>query len=458
MIFNPETAAIRFGTGLSPNIVPPENMAAMLAKLNEPDHAAKRFQINGFDWVEETDLEIRRLKKLQRENPDQAKKYKTQERKLKRQARVKQSDWLRATFARGIFTEDGFRERLVQFWADHFTVVGKQGVMKSAAATFVEEAIRPHVSAKFGDMLKAATFHPMMLFYLDQIKSVGPASLVAVRSPGRGINENLAREVLELHTLGVDGAYTQDDIKELAKLFSGLTYRRKKGFIYDANMAEPGPETVLGKSYGGYIQDLFHVTDFLDDLALHPDTARHLAKKLVVHFISDTPDADLVDEIAAAYLGSGGDLMACYKAMLSHPAAWVVKSDKIKWPSNYIISAIRALGVKEEDFIKLKPKKMRVLIVAPMGLMGQLWENPRGPDGWKEDAKHWISPQGLAARIQWAMLAPVQLRPRLPNPGKFVVRALGARASQQLKFAAGGAETKADGIGLVLASPEFQRN
>ena len=458
MTFDPETAAIRFGTGLSPDIAAPENMDAMLALLNGPDHMAKRFKIDGFDWIEKIDLEIRHLKKMRRENPDQAKNYRTQERNLKRQARVKQSDWLRATLARGIFTKDGFRERLVQFWADHFTVVGKQGVMKNAAATFAEEVVRPHISAKFGDMLKAATFHPMMLFYLDQIKSVGPASLVAVRNPGRGVNENLAREVLELHTLGVDGAYTQNDITELAKLFAGLTYRRKKGFTYDANMAEPGPETVLEKSYGGYIQDLFHVTDFLDDLALHPDTARHLAKKLAVHFISDTPDADLVDEIAAAYLSSGGDLMTCYKAILNHPAAWAPTADKIKWPSSYIISAIRALGVKEEDFIKLKPKKVRVLIVAPMGLMGQLWGNPRGPDGWEEDAKHWISPQGLAARIQWAMSAPAQLRPRLPNPRKFVVGALGARASQQLKFAADGAETKADGIGLVLASPEFQRN
>ena len=458
MTFNSETAAIRFGTGLSPNIPRPQNLNAMLAQLSEPDHMAKRFKIDGFNWVEKAEQEIRRLKKLQRANPDQAKKYKTQVRKLKKQARIKQSDWLRATFARGIFTNDGFRERLVQFWADHFTVVGKQGVMKSAAATFVEESIRPHISAKFGDMLKAAIFHPMMLFYLDQIKSVGPASLVAVRSPGRGINENLAREVLELHTLGVEGAYTQSDIKELAKLFAGLTYRRKKGFTYDANMAEPGPETVLGKPYGGYIQDLFHITDFLDDLAIHPDTARHLAQKLVVHFISDTPDADLVDKIASAYMNSGGDLMACYKAMLSHPAAWAPTTDKIKWPSSYMISAIRVLGVNESEFTKLKPQKIRILIVAPMGLMGQLWENPRGPDGWKEDAKHWISPQGLAARIQWAMSAPAQLRPRLPNPREFAVRALGARASQQLKFAVGGAETKTDGIGLVLASPEFQRN
>ncbi|MCF6316448.1 MAG: DUF1800 domain-containing protein [Marinosulfonomonas sp.] len=100
--------------------------------------------------------------------------------------------------------------------------------------------------------------------------------------------------MLDLHTLGVDGAYTQKDISELAKLFAGMTYRRKDGFTYAPRMAEPGPETVLGKPYGGYIQDLFHITGFLDDLAVHPDTARHLGRKLVVHFVSDTPDAGLV--------------------------------------------------------------------------------------------------------------------------------------------------------------------
>ncbi len=457
MTFNLETAAIRFGTGLSPHIAPPVSVDEMLARLTGPDDMAGRFPIGGFAQIEAVMEDIRRLNRTRRDEPTMAQDIKQQIRELRKDARRQQADWLRATIARGMFTEDGLRERLVRFWADHFTVKGKKGVMRHAVATYVEDAIRPNITGKFSELLKAATFHPMMLFYLDQVNSVGPKSVAAVRNPGRGVNENLAREVLELHTLGVDGAYTQKDISELAKLFAGMTYRRKGGFTYAPRMAEPGPETVLGKPYGGYIQDLFHVTNFLDDLAVHPDTARHLARKLVVHFVSDTPDAALVDHVATAYRDSGGDLMATYRAMLMHDAAWAMPARKIKQPVDFVISSLRALGVDEARITALNWKKMRTLVIAPMGLMGQLWENPVGPDGWAEEAEHWITPQGLAARIQWAMTVPVLLRPELPEPSALAVTALGTRLGDTLRQALAGVDKKSDGVGLILASPEFQR-
>ncbi len=457
MTFNPETAAIRFGTGLSPHIAPPVSVDKMLAGLTGPDDMAARFPIDGFKQIEAVMEDIRRLNRSRREAPEKAQDIKQQIRDLRKQARRQQADWLRSTIARGVFSEDGLRERLVRFWADHFTVKGKKSVMRHAVATYVEDAIRPNITGKFSGLLKAAIFHPMMLFYLDQVNSVGPKSVAAVRNSGRGVNENLAREVLELHTLGVDGAYTQKDISELAKLFAGMTYRRKGGFTYAPKMAEPGPETVLGKPYGGYIQDLFHITDFLDDLAVHPDTAHHLARKLVVHFVSDAPDSALVDHVAAAYQDSGGDLMVMYRAMLTHDAAWAVPAVKIKQPVDFVISSLRALGVKEASITALNWKKMRTLVIAPMGLMGQMWENPVGPDGWAEEAEHWITPQGLAARIQWAMTVPALLRPDLPEPAALATTALGTRVGDTLRQAVASVGEKSDGVGLILASPEFQR-
>ncbi len=457
MKFDPEIAAIRFGTGLSPDIAPPSSVDDMLARLSGPDRMAQRFVIDGFKVIEDAAIEIKRLNKLRRKEPDRAPELKKKVRKITKQARKWQSGWLRATIARGAFAEDAMRERLVLFWKDHFTAKGKQSVMKRATSAYVEDVIRPHVNGNFADMLKAVTFHPLMLFYLDQVKSVGPNSVIAVKNPGRGINENLAREVLELHTLGVDGAYNQNDIKELAKLFAGLTYRREDGFVYMANMAEPGAEKVLGKSYGGYTQDLSDVTDFLDDLAVHPDTARHLAQKLVVHFVSDEPDSELVDQVAAAYLSGGGDLMQAYRALLEHPAAWALPATKIKPPVQFIISAIRALGIAEKTVMEAGEAKINRLIAAPMELMGQKWEDPVGPDGWPEDSGHWISPQGLAARIQWAMNAPKKMRRKLPDPRDFIDTALGAHSSDRLRSAAARAERKSEGIGLILAAPEFQR-
>jgi len=458
VVYNPQTAAIRFGTGLSQTILPPASVDVMLERLAGPDHMAARFPIAGFAQTEAVMRQIRTLNRSRREQPEKAQAIKNRIRDLRKSARRAQADMLRANMARGMYTGDGFRERLVRFWADHFTVEGKMGVLRYAVAPYVEDAIRPHIAGRFSELLKAAIFHPMMLFYLDQVNSVGPKSVAAVRKPMRGINENLAREVLELHTLGVDGAYSQQDVAELAKLFAGLTYRSKGGFTYAPRMAEPGPETVLGKAYGGYIQDLFHVTDFLDDLAVHPDTARHLARKLVVHFVSDEPDAQMVDHVAMAYLGSGGDLMAAYRAMLMHDAAWVMPAMKVKQPIDFVTSSLRALGVEEQKFTALNWKKMRVLIIAPMGLMGQIWEKPGGPDGWAEAPGHWITPQGLAARIQWAMTVPALLQPNLPAPQDLAEAALGARASATLLQAVAKSDVKSDGVGLVLVSPEFQRN
>ncbi|MEL7344237.1 MAG: DUF1800 domain-containing protein [Pseudomonadota bacterium] len=368
----------------------------------------------------------------------------------------------RKAMARIVDTDQPVRERLVWFWADHFTALPKVLPARVAAHGYIDQAIRPHITGRFGDMLKAVVKHPFMLLYLDQLESVGPNSRAGKRR-NKGLNENLAREVLELHTLGVDAAYSQTDVTQLAALFTGLTVRPGKGFQYIAAMAEPGAETVLGKAYGGDRGRIEDVEAALDDIALHPATATHLARKLAVHFVSDTPDEDLVASISAAYSASDGDLMAAYDALFAHPSAFSNLSDqadgfeKARTPYEYMLAALTAFGASGEDIRKMSDRDLRQAIFGPMAAMGQPYWGARGPDGWPEDPAHWISPSGLATRIAWARGAAERLAPVAPDPRVFLDQALRDAAGERLRWAVGAAETKDVGLALVMASAEFNR-
>ncbi len=328
-----------------------------------------------------------------------------------------------SAIARAVGTSDGLRERLTRFWADHFTVVSRNGVTTHLVGSYVEEAIRPHVAGRFVDMLQAVATHPMMLVYLDQASSVGPASTLGQRR-GQGLNENLAREVLELHTLGVDGTYSQTDVRELAELMTGLSVNAQGAFDYRVNAAEPGAETVLGVDYDA-AAEVDTVLQALEGIAVHPDTARHIATKLAVHFLADSPNPDVIAAMTAAYGDTGGDLMAVYRAMLDHPAAWDATPAKVKTPFDFVTSAARALGVSADAIADLSRRDLTQFFEAPMRIMGQAWERPTGPDGWPEDAAAWVTPQGMAGRINWAMSMPARLIPDLPDPRDFVLGALG---------------------------------
>ncbi len=299
---------------------------------------------------------------------------------------------------------------------------------------------------------------PLMLHYLDQQQSVGPQSRHAKsRDKARGLNENLAREVLELHTLGVDGPYTQGDVRELAALFTGMRYQLGQGVRFDPARAEPGGETVLGQTYGGAGKAEFaDIHRALWDLATHPATARHVAWKLAVHFTGDQPDAQLVDHMAARFLATDGDLLAVYGALLEHPAAWLPQLNNVKPPFDFIASACRALNWQPKSGEAAHKQTLRQFY-RPLRAMGQRWHRPNGPDGWSEWDQDWITPQGLAARLAWAMAAPRSLRADLPPPAQFVSDALGSYADGRVRFAAGAAETRAEAIGLVLSAPAFQR-
>lgn len=460
MKFDPVLAEIRFGCGLSPRHDAATTVDQMLNRLGGADHAAASWPIPG------PDLLMHRMQDnaaLQRTRKEASKDF-SEETLIRKQMQQRRLDarnnklrWLGQALLRRAGTSDGLRERLAFFWSDHFTALGKTGVLRNGTAPYVEGAIRPHVAKRFSDMLRAVVTAPLMLHYLDQSSAMGPSSTAALARQNKvaGFNENLARELLELHTLGVDGPYGQSDVEQLARLLTGMSFRSKDGFTFRPDFAEPGSEIVLGKSYGGgEPARLDEVIVMLEDLATHPATARHLAKKLAVHFVADDPDPDLVDAMTARWRDSGGDLPSVYATMLEHPAAWSGQGN-VKQPIDFIGSALRALAV---DRLPVdNERRMMLLISEPMQMMGQPWEEPSGPDGWPEVDAEWITAQRLAGRLQWALTAPLLLRPNLPDPRDFVRTALGGRAPETLIFAANGAEGRREGIALVLSAPAFQR-
>jgi len=455
--FDPTLAAIRFGTGLSPTVAPPEWDGEIMERLRGPDTAARAWPIATYGSIlpQVTDYFATQF---QSNHGTSAEMAAADERLdlMRQQKRAATKADFRATLARMATSPDGLRERLVLFWADHFTVVGKNNDNDWApyVSSYVEDAIRPHVSGRFRDMLIAVTTHPMMLHYLDQDRSMGPES-VAGQQRQKGLNENLARELMELHTLGVGGPYSQDDVRELAELLTGLTLDGG-AMTFRPRWAEPGPETVLGRVYPER-PGLAPIEAALNDLAVHATTAEHIARKLAVHFVADDPDPDLVAALRTTFMDSGGDLAAVTEALISHPAAWAPERRKVRQPVEFLAASLRALGVSGEWITGREPKETDELFMVPMAEMGQPWQQAGGPNGWPEEAEAWVTPQGVAARINWAMTRPERLVAELPDPRVFVETALGPDMSEAVATAAYAAERPDEGVGLVLASAEFQR-
>jgi len=364
-----------------------------------------------------------------------------------------------ARIATAVLSPDGFYERLVWFWTDHFAIsaagAGGDRRMTSITPAFEVDAIRPHVPGSFAALLRAAVKHPAMMKYLGQSASFGPNSKLG-RERDRGLNENLAREILELHTLGVGANYNQTDVREFAELLTGLTSDIATGrMIFQPERAEPGAETILGKTYGGApVASLTEIDAALDDLAVHPATARHIARKLAAHFVADEPAPDLVAYLEEAFRLHDGDLMAVYAALLEHPASWSDISGKVRQPFDYVVASLRATG--PADVADLALGDPPIDPVAALTRMNQPIWSPPGPDGWPEAAGSWISPPGLTARIEWASQLGVALESRV-DPNTFVDVALGPLARRETRAAVRAAAERWEGIALVLASPEFNR-
>ncbi len=450
MTLDPTIAAFRFGYGLPVPQGAGAEPEAMLRALRGPDTVRARWPIVGMAEVLPLADAIRRLKTRAKEDAAALPLVAVAEADIEAMADAAR----RATLARAIDNPDSLRERLTAFWADHFTTVPRQRVEATLPYALVEDAIRPNLTGNFADLLTAVTLHPAMLTYLDQTQSVGPNSATGLRK-GEGLNENLARELIELHTLGVGAGYQQDDVRQMAELLTGLGYNVRTGMFFDPKRAEPGAEVVLGQSYAG--DGLTPIRAVLRDLSLRPETAAHIARKLAVHFVSDAPDAGLVAALEAAWTTSGGNLDQVYEALLRHPAAWAHEADKARQPFEFMVAALRALGITGADIGALSAKQMKRQLMWGLRDMGQVMKEARGPDGWAEAAEAWITPQGLAARISWAMQAPSLLMANLPEPLAMARAALGSRAGERLLWAVARAESLREGVGLVLASAEFNR-
>lgn len=444
-------AVLRFGAGFRPDQAPPDGPEALLAELDAPDapligadEAAARYA---------RFAEFRALRRKGRKGDDEMALNSAQA--IVKAARRETGRDAMARIARAVTTPQGFRERLHRFWCDHFTVARKNPHHGGFILPMQELAIRPHIGGRFEDMLIAVATSPAMTFYLDQHASAGPNSRLAKRREGRGLNENLAREILELHTLGVDGPYAQADVREFARLLAGISFDRT-GYVFKPQLAEPGEKVVMGRRHVGEGPEA--ALEFLSWLAAHPATGRHLARKMALHFVSDDPDPALVAAMAEAYADTGGDLRAMTAAMLTHDAAWGPlgqPANKVKKPWDLVVSGLRAGGVSRRDLMD-RDRIPRNVTVWALRSMGQPIDEAPGPDGWKERAEDWITPGGMAARLEWAGRAGRALGPKV-DPRHFARVALRDAMSRETEFAVRAASEKWEGVALALVSPDFNR-
>ncbi len=432
-----------------------------MTTLAAPDEMAERYPITAYSTFQDMDVESLRLRGIYKKNlnTDVGEAARAGLRETLLDARNLMEQDRRAQAARFVDAPDAMREELTIFWTDHFTTVRTGRIDQYTQQSYAEQAIRPHVAGKFSDMLLAAAKHPRMILFLNQNVSIGENSPLGRNSQKkRGINENLAREILELHTLGANGGYTQTDVRNFAKLLTGMAIDRQRRFEFNARRSEPGQHEVLGKTYGRRRPGLEEIDEALNDLARHPDTARHLAWKLAMHYVSETPDDGMIEQMAQAYLAADTALLPMYEAMLRHPAAWDFSGlGNVKWPVQYVYSAARALGIRGADIMALPEGRFRGAFDGRVARMGQRLSRANGPDGWEEADTHWITPQAVAHRISWAMVEPSRLMDILPDPRDLVDTAIGPDAPESLRFVAKAASNQVEGVGLVLASPSFQR-
>lgn len=349
-------------------------------------------------------------------------------------------------------TDTPFRERLVAFWANHFTVSVQRPVVLGTAGAFEREAIRPHVTGRFVDMLGAVARHPAMLVYLDNGQSFGPDSLIGLRQH-RGLNENLAREMLELHTLGVDGGYTQADVTEFAKILTGWSlvpprFPEAGQFRFFPQIHEPGPKTLLGVRYPEAGPEEAEAA--FQALARHPATARHIATKLARHFIADMPPPAAVERLARVFRDTDGDLGAVSAALIEQPEAWTDPLAKVKTPHEFVVAVARAVGVPDRN------DDQGQAMLAASRRLGQAPFNAPSPAGWPDTAGDWISPESVLRRADWAM-ALAQRVATSQAPETLFAATIAPVASKTTAETVTRAPSRADAIGLVLASAEFQR-
>jgi uncharacterized protein (DUF1800 family) len=452
----------RFGLGARPDDVAPADPHRWLV-----DQFA-RFDIRpaGFASLDDAGSTVERYREAQQAKRRMAKQgeasegnteLKAERKDLRQDVQALYRDGVQARADSALATEAPFVERMVHFWSNHFCVSVDNPRVMAYAGAFERDAIRPHVLGKFSDMALAVEQHPAMLIYLNQFQSIGPESQAAARNPDRkrGLNENLAREIMELHTLGVRSGYTQADVTEFARALTGWTVdglgggRASEGnpdhFSFRPAQHEPGTRTILGKRYGqgGEAQARAALMDFVHE----PATATHVATKLARHFTGDDPSPAIVARLAESFVRSGGDLPTVYRALIGSPEAWVTTPTKFKTPWEWTISSLRGIGHRQVGEMQ---------IAALQTQLGQQVWKPGSPAGWDDIAASWAGPDALLRRVEIAqrLAAPlgegVDARTLAP---KIMPASLSAATADQITRS----ESASGAVALMLVSPDFLR-
>jgi uncharacterized protein (DUF1800 family) len=367
-----------------------------------------------------------------------------------------------ARAAVAVASDTPFVERLVHFWSNHFAVSTGRLELVSGAGPFEFEAIRPNVLGRFSDLVHAVETHPVMLIYLDQASSVGPDSAFARKKrPGAGIglNENLAREVLELHTMGVRSGYSQADVTELARALTGWTVagagaggKLAQPFgtsVFMPEIHEPGDRVLLGRRVpaGGREQ----VEAIFAEISNRPETAHHIATKLAIHFVSDTPPPALVARLEQAFRESQGHLPTVYRALIDAPEAWTLPFTKFKSPWDWLISSWRALP----------PNAVLTdtALLASSRLGQPVWQ-PGSPAGWPDGNRSWAGPDELMRRMNAAVEMIKQAGPdnttSVADVAALANRLLSGVLGDRTARMIAGADHSGQALELLLLSPEFQ--
>jgi uncharacterized protein (DUF1800 family) len=341
----------------------------------------------------------------------------------------------------------GFVERLVWFWSNHFCISANK--IQSMSGAYEREAIRPRVLGKFVDMLLAAEGHPAMLFYLDQAASMGANSIAGINR-ARGLNENLAREILELHTLGVRSGYTQDDVIAFANVLTGWTFlppgdnpEHGGEFSFNPRLHEPGAQKVIGKTYED--EGVEQGRAVLRDLATQPATATHIATKLARYFVADVPPEPLVERMAKTFLDTSGDLKEVAKTMVASAESWTMPATKLKRPSEWVVGMVRCTGITETD-----PGRF----TGGQALLGEPLWRPSSPKGYPDDEAAWID--GMGRRLDVAN----NFADRVfgtADPKDIIENVFASTVSDHVKQAVGRAESRPQALALLFMSAEFQR-
>jgi uncharacterized protein (DUF1800 family) len=351
----------------------------------------------------------------------------------------------KAHFDAAISADIGLAERMVWFWSNHFCVNADATV---EAGGFEREAIRPHILGRFRDMLLAVESHPAMLLYLNNAQSIGPDSVAGINRD-KGLNENLGREILELHTLGPRTVYTQTDVTNFAKVLTGWTILPTVSnpdhggeFVFLGRAHQPGPETVIENTYPD--TGVGQGRAVLADLARHPATARHVATKLARHFVADDPPPALVDRLTQRFLDTDGDLKQVTEALVTSSEAWDPEQRKIKRPGEWLVAMLRATG-EPIDVVRM---------LRAQALLGEPLWRPPAPKGFSDDNAAWIDGMGQRLDIANAFAHREGLA---HEPEAVMESALGPLASAETRQTLARAESRPQALTLLVMAPEFQR-